>query len=396
MAVEDIFKRQKKIYLFYTLLPILLFFEIFIYVYTDSFRTGVQILPFLFGIVLILESIIIPIQLVSRRYFLKQISEMSKNEKNTFRDRPLLIGPILVNESFIIEYRMLKKRVIPIRDIFQAKYKYEKSDRSAGMIRVSFSLKKIVLLREGKKQIVIKSPSLFFGQEPLVIVNSINKVIQGGKIREEIKDIYEEYDGDYPFFGMFFWVLFGLVFLLQRICTPFMNLFINTEDQIEYFLFHVGFDRYFQIGEFVIICLYVILCFIWKYKYMGINFDSILSNFISCVLVLVLLLMEIFLVDYGDISSEARKDYLNYKKENFEYIETYLIDGDDYFFRENNDALEKLPEEIQLKIRTYVGKEQNLDFLSFSDYSNILKGKKYGIKYLNNTGLILTIQEIQN
>lgn len=49
----------------------------------------------------------------------------------------------------------------------------------------------------------MKALAIFIGQEPLVIVNSINNVINGKKINENTKDICEEYDGDYPFYGFF-------------------------------------------------------------------------------------------------------------------------------------------------------------------------------------------------
>lgn len=394
MAIEDNFKRQRSIYLFYTLIPILLFFEMLIYIYTDPIQERRRIVPFLFEALLLIESIIIFLQLVAKRCFLKQIKEMSEEEKLAFLERPLLIGPVLVNESFVIEYRMFKKRIIPIQEIFQAKYKEEECNGRAGMVRVSFLIKYITLLRRGKRQINMKAPAVFIGKEPVAIVNSINHIIQGGKIREGTKDIYDEYDGDYPFYGIFILVLPGLIFLLHRIYIPFMDLFINAKDDVEYFLFHVGYDRYFQIGIFVIVGLYVAVSFFWKYSYMGIDFDSILSNFIPLGILLTLFVVALFLVDYGEISLEARKDFVNYKKGDFEYIETVLAGGDDYFLREDNKALEKLTKRCRLEMRRYLNIEQDIHLFCLNNNDIIVKEKKYQIKYLKNTSLIIEIQEM--
>lgn len=261
MAIEDNFKRQRSIYLFYTLFPILLFSEIFIYIYTAPFREGREIVPFLFGVLLLVESIIVFLQLVAKRRFVKQIKGMKEEEKSAFLARPLLVGPVLVNEFFVIEYRMFRKRIIPIGEIFQAKYKEEECNRRAGSVRVSFLMKHITLLRKGKRQISMKAPAPFIGKEPEAIVNSINHILQGEKIKEGTKDIYAKYNGDYPFYGIFVLGLVGIIFFLNRIYMPFMDLFINTENDIEYFLFHVGYDRYFQIGVFVIVGLYVAISF---------------------------------------------------------------------------------------------------------------------------------------
>lgn len=394
MAIEDNFKRQRSIYLFYTLFPILLFSEIFIYIYTDPFQEGREIVPFLFGALLLIESIIVLLQLVTKGRFFKQIKGMKEEEKSTFLVRPLLIGPILVNESFVIEYRMFRKRIIPIREIFQAKYKEEECNRRAGSVRVSFLMRRITLLRKGKRQINMKAPAPFIGEEPVAIVNSINHIIQGEKIREGTKDIYAKYDGDYPFYGIFVLGLAGIIFFLNRIYMPFMDLFINKKDDIEYFLFHVGYDRYFQIGVFVIVALYAVASFIWKYNYMGIDFDSILSNFVPLGVLLILFAVMLSLTDYGEISLEARKDFVNYKNEDFEYIETVLVGGDSYFSREDNKELKNLTKRRQLEIRRYLSIEQDKYLFCFGSTDIIVKERKYQIKYLKNTSLITEIQEM--
>ena len=394
MAIEDNFKRQRSIYLFYTLFPILLFSEIFIYIYTDPFQEGREIVPFLFGALLLIESIIVFLQLVTKGRFFKQIKGMKEEEKSAFLVRPLLIGPILVNESFVIEYRMFRKRIIPIREIFQAKYKEEECNRRAGSVRVSFLMRRITLLRKGKRQINMKAPAPFIGEEPVAIVNSINHIIQGEKIREGTKDIYAKYDGAYPFYGIFVLGLAGIIFFLNRIYMPFMDLFINKKDDIEYFLFHVGYDRYFQIGVFVIVALYAVASFIWKYNYLGIDFDSILSNFVPLGVLLILFVVILSLTDYGEISLEARKDFVNYKNEDFEYIETVLAGGDNYFTREDNKELENLTKRRQLEIRRYLSIEQNKYLLCFGSIDIIVKERKYQIKYLKNTSLIMEIREM--
>ncbi|MBD5087218.1 MAG: hypothetical protein HDT30_00165 [Clostridiales bacterium] len=46
MKIEDNFKRQKRIYLFCTIVPFLIFCELTLYLYTDSSKAGIEILPY--------------------------------------------------------------------------------------------------------------------------------------------------------------------------------------------------------------------------------------------------------------------------------------------------------------------------------------------------------------
>ena len=46
LKIEDNFKRQKRIYLFCTIVPFLIFCELTLYLYTDSSKAGIEILPY--------------------------------------------------------------------------------------------------------------------------------------------------------------------------------------------------------------------------------------------------------------------------------------------------------------------------------------------------------------
>lgn len=392
MNIEDNFKRQKSIYLFYTILPFLLFCELTLYVYSDSKKSNLKILSYVGLAVLLIESVMVIIQIVTRKKLQKKFSELSEAERVSFRTRPLLVGSILVNQSFVVEYRMFRKRIIPIRDIYIAKYKEEESDSRAGAIRVSFVLKRIILLREGKKRILLKVPAIFIGEEPLEIVNSINNAIKGKNINEKTKDIYEKYDGDYPFYGYFLVALFGLYCLLQWLIHPIMNLFTNKDYNIQNLLFHLGYDRYFQMGVYVIIGIVIILGFIWKYMYWGINLDSVLSNFIGISILIYVMIALMSVVDYGDISTLARKDYKDYQKENYQYIETKFIYCGDYFFRyKGNVDLREFLEEMNIELLVFKSCNTNEYFLYACEKneSKIIKEKEYQMKFLENMHLIV-------
>lgn len=236
------------------------------------------------------------IQIVTKKKLQKQWKELSETERASFHARPLLVGPILVNQSSVVEYRMFRKRIIPMKDIYIAKYKEEEHSARAGAILYIAVSKKIILIREGKKRIVVKAPAIFIGQEPLAIVNSINNVINGRNINENTKDIYEEYDGDYPFYGCFLVALFGLYCLLQRLINPVMNLFMDKEDKMQSLLFHLGYEQCFQVGIYVIMGIFIVVSFIWKYKYLGIDWDSVFSNFLGvAILIYILIGMAIIL-----------------------------------------------------------------------------------------------------
>ncbi|MDE7423607.1 MAG: hypothetical protein K2N51_07945 [Lachnospiraceae bacterium] len=391
MKVEDNFKRQKRIYMFYTIVPFLIFCELALYLYTDSSKAGIKILPYAGMAVMVIESVIITIQIVTKKMLQKQCRGLSEAERASFYDKPLLVGPILVNQFFVVEYRMFRKRIIPIKDIYIAKYKEEEYRARAGAI---FTSKKIVLIREGKKRILVKAPAIFIGQEPLVIVNSINNVINGKKIGENTKNIYEKYDGDYPFYGYFLVALFGLYCLLQRFINPVMNLFMDKEDKMQSLLFHLGYDRYFQIGMYVIIGIFIVFMFIWKYKYLGIDLDSILSNFLVFAIFVYIFIAMVSTVDYGDISLVARKDYKDYQRGKYQYTETKFINHGSYFstYGENVN-LRELLEEMNIGLRIYESCDTKESFLYVyeNNESKIESDKKYEIKFLENTHLIIDI-----
>lgn len=50
--------------------------------------------------------------------------------------------------------------------------------------------------------------------------------------------------------------------------------------------------------------------------YLGINLDSVLSNFIGISIVIYVMIALMSVVDYGDISTLARKDYKDYQRGN--------------------------------------------------------------------------------
>lgn len=404
LKIEDNFKRQKRIYLFYTIVPFFIFCELALYLYTDSSKAGIEILPFTGIAVMVIESVIITIQIVTKKMLQKQCSELSEAERASFYDKPLLVGPILVNQFSVVEYRMFRKRIIPIKDIYIAKYKEEEYRARAGAI---FTSKKIILIREGKKRILVKAPAIFIGQEPLVIVNSINNVINGKKINENTKNIYEKYDGDYPFYGYFLVALFGLYCLLQRLINPAMNLFMDKEDKMQSLLFHLGYDRYFQIGMYVIIGIFIVLSFIWKYKYLGIDLDSILSNFLGIAILIYICIAMTSPVDYGDISLIARKDYKDYQRGNYQYTETKIIYPPIIYLRDEsmlyrylhelleNMYVKELLDEMDIDLLIYKSGDTKEPFLYVyeNNGSKIEADKKYEIRFLENTHLIIDISK---
>lgn len=211
----------------------------------------------------------------------------------------------------------------------------------------------------------MKAPAIFIGQEPLVIVNSINNVINGKKINENTKNIYEKYDGDYPFYGYFLVVLFGSYCLLQRLINPGMDLFMDKEDKIQSLLFHLGYDRYFQIGMYVIIGIFTVLSFIWKYKYLGIDLDSILSNFLEVAILIYIFIAMVSTVNYGDISQVARKDYKDYQRGNYQYMETKIIYPPIIYLRDESMLYRYLNELLENMYVKELLEEMDIDLLIY-------------------------------
>lgn len=323
MTVTTFFKRQRRIYFFYTLLPLLLLGEILIADYPNwlvAEDKWSEVSWFFIPLALNVEMVILIIELFTKIRFWRQMKGLTETERSAFRKKPLQIGSILVNDAFIVEYRMFRKRIIPIREIFKAKYQ-EYEVKGNGRSYAFFVAKYIVLLRKGKKQILIKAPKTFFGGETKEVINAVNTVIEGGEIRESTKRDFSGYAGDFPFYGLFVFCMLGLSLLVHRFYIPFMDLFIDMTDETAYFLYHTGFDRWFQIGSVVLICVCGVCGLVWKTRYLGVDLDSWGSNFVIPFGALALMFLRIaFIENYGDISAQARRDFISYQRGEYAYI----------------------------------------------------------------------------
>lgn len=395
MTVTAFFKRQRRIYFFYTLLPLLLLGEILIADYPNWLTAEDkwnEISWFCIWLALSIETAIVSIELFAEIRFRWQTKGLTETERLSFRKTPLQTGPILVNDRCIVEYRMFRRRIIPICGIFRAKYQEQKPPQQNWRYQVHFVTKYIVLLRKGKKQIMIKAPKSFFGGETKAVIDAVNTVIEGKEIAESMKREFSGYAGDFPFYGLFVFCMLGLSLLMYRSYIPFMDLFIDRTDAAAYFLYHAGFDRWFRAGAFVLICACAVGCLVWKIRRFGVDLDSYGHNFVVPFGALALLSLHIVFLNgnYGDISAQARADFLAYQRGEYAYIVTKLADGGDYYA--NNPWLEDMIKERGLVLWKYVSTDHSMKLLQVGEPLELSEGKAYRIAYLENTGVIVEIR----
>lgn len=200
---KKFFSRQLHIYYFYSVIPVIVYAEILAYILlkklrgniSDVIRVGISPVV-VFGIVSILSSVgLLIFQFVSVKYF-------DAKCKLNYDSPPLKIGSILVSEEMVLYFGMFFKRKIEIRDIMKAKYIEEYRESSSARYRYSYENKYIQIIRSGKKEIHLPAPIKYVGEEPAAIVNSINNLVKGKKLREGTIELYSEYYGDMPVFGL--------------------------------------------------------------------------------------------------------------------------------------------------------------------------------------------------
>lgn len=140
---------------------------------------------------------------------------------------------------------------------------------------------------------------------------------------------------------------------------------------------------------------------------MGIDLDSILSNFLVFAIFVYIFIAMVSTVDYGDISLVARKDYKDYQRGNYQYTEAKIIyppiiylNDENMLYKYLNELLEnmcvkELLEEMSIDLLIYKSGDTKEPFLYVYENNGrkIEADKKYEIKFLENTHLIIDISK---
>lgn len=289
MEIKKYFRKQTFAYWLNMLLPFILWMETaWLFVTSDSDSAGIMIS--LTVAALMIEAVLILFQAISQHRFWKTVRGLSESEKMAMVTNSLKVGKILVNEQYIFEYGMFHKRMIPIHDVFRARYQESYTKGNSVTYRVGLGSKKMTLIRKGKKQIVINMPDTFSGQNEQVAA-FVNAVLDGKPTQSYTKEPCNEYQGDFPAYGIFLPILLGMTYLLVRFQNQVVDWFIAEQNAIEVFLFHVGYERYFQIGSIIYIAVCAVGMCIWKVWRYGLKTSSVLGK-------LTLPLLVSFLFEY--------------------------------------------------------------------------------------------------
>lgn len=254
MKIKRQFKRQNRIYIFSILAPIIIWMESLVYMQLKAGDVDTFVLYGLGSIVGITTVTSLLIHMITSVIFWRKVDALI-GEMPYFEEESLKIGRILVNEKFILDYGMFRKRVISIDEIFCVKNRKEFVPTGNG--RGGYYENRIVLLRKGAKEIKLYAPTDFFYKESEMIVKAINDAIEGKRINREIKELGKKYPCDFPFYSFLGICIVPIMGVLIWLFPYIRDLFVDHQDVIKTFLFCVSYEEI--IRKIIVILLYLFL-----------------------------------------------------------------------------------------------------------------------------------------
>lgn len=387
MEIKQFIKKQIKKHILYTFLPLILFAESVamsrIYNIRQVYITYTGIITGIYLIAIIL----LQGYLICR--FKSQLKEFNINAEDKYKC--LYIGDAVINRQFIINYGYFKKRVYSTDNIVKIYVKNEYVSGRAGAVRTSFTIKRIAILREGQKQIILRVGLSKDDNISDLATSTMNELIKKGEA-DSLDNINRLTYCSFPFYGYFIPALYGIILVAAEIRHNLINVFVKDNDVVGKVLFHIGYDRILMISAIVIIVIFIMVNYYFKYKYMGINKDSVLTNFLIPGILIAGFFSYITVqqFDYGNISKAARKDFCDYCHNNYECMETWLDSGNYYFYENKNESLYKLALKFDISIQKYyIDSEKKEYLIEFKDHDNDREKGKYKIYYLKHTRLII-------
>lgn len=388
MELKQFFIKQNKKHILYTFLPLIFFAESaamsHIYNVRWSYLIYVGIMT---GICLILM-IILQRYLIYR--FKCQLREFNIDTEDKYKC--LYMGDAVINRQFIINYGYFKKRVYSTDNIVKIYVKNEYVSSRAGAVRTSFTIKRIAILREGQKQITLRA-GLSKGDDISDLATmTMNDLIKKGE-SDNLDYINRLTYCSFPFYGYFVPALYGIIVVVTAIRHNLVNVFVKENDVVGKLLFHIGYDRILMMSSILLVIIFIMVNYYFKNKYIGINKDSVLTNFIVPGILIAGLFSYIVIeqFDYGSISKAARKDFYDYCHDNYEYMETWLDSGNYYFYEYKNESLCQLALKHDIFIqKCYIDGEKKEYLIEFKERDYKREKGRYKVYYLKHTRLIIS------
>lgn len=391
MELKKFLKKQKRKHILYTFMPLIFFAES---VAMFQIYNLEQIYLIYIGIIIsFLQIIIIAIQQYLVHRFKCQLIEYNI-EADCIKNHCLYIGDIAVNPQFIINYGYFRKKIYRTDNVVKVYVQQNYAPQNTGLAQAFVLIKRIVILREGQKQIALKV-SLNSDYVLDFAVMTINKLIKEKK-SGNLNDINKMTYCAFPFYGYFFPALYSVILIAMEIKHNLINVFVEKDDIFGRLLFHIGYDKILTTAGIALVILFIIVNYYLKYKYIGINTDSILINFLIPGIMIAALYTYIMIgqVDYGNISKAARKDFYDYYNNNYECMDICINSSKNFFYENKNSNLYELTHKSHLTIeKYYIDSEKKEYLLEFSGYNCEREKGEYEVEYLKYTKLIVGIKD---
>lgn len=394
MQIKKQFKRQNRIYIFSIIVPVIVWLEFLTYIWWQTGEIDTFALYNVGSIVVVVVSILLLIHMQTSITFWKQV-DTTLEKLHYLEQENLKIGRLLVNEKFILDYGMLRKRVIPIEGIFCAK---NRKDHVVSA-RVAFDVNKIALLRKGAKEILLCAPVDFLDKESAAITDAINDAIEGKRIRSDVKEFYKKYPCDFPFYSLLSICIYPIVGVLIWLFPYIRDLFVDNQDKIKTLLFCVSYEGRIRVIIVILLYLFFVGMFILKHFFMGINMGS-LKTFFALVLIINLTPFMQFALpwEFAQYCAEYKEDYKAYGNGEYEMMELELYDAGDVSSGSCLDKASDIVERYDIDIRKVRYPDSIYADDSLYLVNNDIEIKEeciYRVKYLKNSRIIVKIQEVE-
>lgn len=397
--IDKIFYKEKKYSVFYIVLPMLLWIEGLVYVVLSPNSSSVSGFVFVFAVVCSVTTIVLwVVYNKTLETFWRQYSELTKEQKDSLKECGIVkIWNVYLSTEVLVQYEMFKKQIILIDDIKSVHRKKGIRAIKAGASRISEEFDEMIITLKSNHSIVMNTSS--------EMIEAINALLTGKRVKlisnEKIQSIDEK-----PIEGITALILVGSIVVFIGGYTRFMQLFIQTEQQIEKVLFLYGYESVFWLGAVCITGVCILCVFLWRAVEKRKKKHST-GMFTIWGVITVLLIMYVYVEydnKYNEYTQAARADYELYMNGTCEHIVANSIE-------ENCNPYEAWGDwEVYEQIKEL---DVELGFIKITTNENIKnreaylpelivlgnvdftwdEGKEYKIDYLKNTGIVVEIGE---
>ncbi len=396
MKIKEQFKKKRNIYFFNSLVPLFVWGEFMLLMYRNASEKNKHEM-YMIGIgIAVVILIILSIHIITNHLFWKKINVLIKDDKNAFDGKYLRIDRYLINEKFLLEYGMFRKRVIYMGELEKAELSSYQTDTNLRYLgKTSFITSVIILSRKGKKQIVIKAPVNLFGNEKQDMINAINNAVAGKEIDEKTRIFYETFLYQVPFYGILSICIIPVMKALILLYPYIRDLFVINSNKIKTILFCISYEARMEIIVLAIMCIFLGAMFYWKYCMIGLDFETGKHYFVVIGIGLIVMFLKFLLPwDYSSYKNEFQADYRDYKNANYEVIETGLVLTEENCYGWDK-RMQDIVERYNINITKLYSGERKESFYLIDNNFELDKETIYQVKYLPNSKIVIEIQEVE-